>query len=97
MSQARHLCKRLRSQWPELKIVVGRWGLHDEMDADCQQLLAAGADHVETTVLDTQRTLALVGLTHGHSVLDGTPTPAPDAGPWAALTTGPALVRTRGA
>jgi len=97
LSQARHLCKRLRSQWPELKIVVGRWGLHDEMDADCQQLLAAGADHVETTVLDTQRTLALVGLTHGHSVLDGTPTPAPDAGPWAALTTGPALVRTRGA
>jgi len=97
LSQARHLCKRLRSQWPELKIVVGRWGLHDEMDADCQQLLAAGADHVETTVLDTQRTLALVGLAHGHSVLDGTPTPAPDAGPWAALTTGPALVRTQGA
>ncbi len=65
LSQARHLCKRLRSQCPELKIVVGRWGLHDEMDADCQQLLAAGADHVETTVLDTQRTLALVGLARG--------------------------------
>jgi hypothetical protein len=63
LSQARHLCKRLRSQCPELKIVVGRWGLHDEMDADRQHLLAAGADHVETTVLDTQRTLAQVGLT----------------------------------
>ena len=33
LSQARHLCKRLRSQCPELKIVVGRWGLHDERDA----------------------------------------------------------------
>jgi predicted PurR-regulated permease PerM len=63
LSQARLLCKRLRAQCPELKIVVGRWGLHDEMDADREQLLAAGADHVETTVLDTQRALAQVGLT----------------------------------
>jgi predicted PurR-regulated permease PerM len=63
LSQARHLCKRLRSQCPELKIVVGRWGLHDEKDADRQPLLAAGADHVETTVLDTQRTLTQVALT----------------------------------
>ena len=30
LNQARHLCMRLRSQCPELKIVVGRWGLHDE-------------------------------------------------------------------
>ena len=63
LSQARHLCKRLRSQCPELKIVVGRWGLHDEKDADRQHLLAAGADYVETTVLDTQRTLTQLGLT----------------------------------
>jgi hypothetical protein len=67
------------------------------MDADCQQLLAAGADHVETTVLDTQRTLALVGLTHGHPALESPPAPAPEAEPWAALTTAPALGRTQGA
>jgi predicted PurR-regulated permease PerM len=97
LSQARHLCKRLRSQCPELKIVVGRWGLHDEKDADRQQLLAAGADHVETTVLDTQRTLALLGLTHGHPVLESPPTPAPEAVPWAALTTAPALGRAQDA
>jgi hypothetical protein len=66
LSQARHLCKRLRAQCPELKIVIGRWGLHDEMDTDRQHLLAAGADHVETTVLDTQRALTQVGLTHGR-------------------------------
>lgn len=57
LSQARLLCKRLRSQYPALKIVVGRYGLHDEMDADRLHLLAAGADHVETSVQDTQRTL----------------------------------------
>jgi hypothetical protein len=70
LSQARHLCKRLRAQCPELKIVVGRWGLHDEKDADRQHLLAAGADHVETTVLDTQRVLAQVGLTLGPPPLN---------------------------
>jgi predicted PurR-regulated permease PerM len=47
LSQARHLCKRLRSQCPKLKIVVGRWGLHGEQDTDRELLLAAGADHVE--------------------------------------------------
>ena len=96
VSQARHLCKRLRTQWPGLKIVVGRWGLHDEMDADCQQLLAAGADHVETTVLDTQRTLALVGLTHGHPALESPPARAPEVTSWAAQATAPALGDARG-
>ena len=72
LSQARHLCKRLRSQCPELRIVVGRWGLHDEKDADRQHLLAAGADHVETTVLDTHRTLAQEGLTLWRPAPDST-------------------------
>ena len=81
LSQARHLCKRLRSQCPELKIVVGRWGLHDEQDADRRHLLAAGADRVATTVLDTQLALTEVGLAPGRpapespsaSALEGVP------------------------
>ena len=81
LSQARHLCKRLRSQCPELKIVVGRWGLHDEKDADRQQLLAAGADYVETTLLDTQRTLTQLGLTLGYPDPESPPTPAPEVVP----------------
>jgi hypothetical protein len=97
LSQARHLCKRLRSQCPELKIVVGRWGLHDEKEADRQHLLEAGADHVETTVLDTQRTLALVGLTRGHPAPESPPTPAPEVVPWTAPTTATALDRAQGA
>jgi len=97
LSQARHLCKRLRSQCPELKIVVGRWGLHDEKDADREQLLAAGADHVETTVLDTQRTLGLVGLTRGHPAPESPPTPATEIVPWTAPTPAMALGRAHGA
>jgi hypothetical protein len=97
LSQARHLCKRLRSQCPELNIVVGRWGLHDEKDADCQQLLAAGADHVETTVLDTQRTLALVGLTRGYAAPESSPTSAPEVVRLTAPTTATAFASAEGA
>ena len=97
LSQARHLCKRLRSQCPELKIVVGRWGLHDEKDADRQHLLAAGADHVETTVLDTQQTLVMVGLTRGHPAPESPPTPASEVVPWTAPTTATALGHGQGA
>jgi hypothetical protein len=81
LSQARHLCKRLRSQCPELKIVIGRWGLHDEKDTDRQDLLAAGADYVETTVLETQRALAQVGLTLGHPAPESPPTLVPEVVP----------------
>jgi len=97
LSQARHACKRLRSQFPELKIVVGRWGLHDEKNADRQHLLAAGADHVETTVLDTQRTLALVGLTLRRPAPESIPMPALEIVPWTGPTTAPALARAHGA
>jgi predicted PurR-regulated permease PerM len=87
LSQARHLCKRLRSQCPELKIVVGRWGLHDEKDTDRQHLLAAGADYVETTLLDTQRALVQVGLTRGHPAPESPPTLVPEGVPWTTPTT----------
>jgi len=57
--------------------VVGRWGLHDEKDTDRQQLLAAGADYVETTVLETQRTLARVGVTLRHRSPESPPALVP--------------------
>jgi hypothetical protein len=94
LSQARHLCKRLRSQCPELKIVVGRWGLHDEKDTDCQHLLAAGADSVETTVFDTQRALAQAGLTCGHSTPESPP--GAEILPWTSPTTVTALGHPQG-
>jgi hypothetical protein len=95
LSQVRHLCKRLRSQCPELKIVVGRWGLHDEKDADREQLLAAGADYVETTVLDTRRALTQVGLTLGRPAAESPPTPDPAVVPWTTPTTSWALDGTK--
>jgi len=96
LSQARHLCKRLRSQCPELTIVVGRWGLHHEKDTDCQHLLAAGADYVGTTLFDTQRALAQAGLTCGHSAPESPPTPGPEVVPWTSPTTVTVLGHAQG-
>jgi predicted PurR-regulated permease PerM len=96
LRQARHLCKRLRAQCPGLRIVVGRWGLHDERDADRQHLLAAGADYVETTVLDTQSALAQAGLSLGGPAPGSPPTPAPEVVAWTASTASTALWHARG-
>jgi predicted PurR-regulated permease PerM len=57
LSQARHLCKLLRRRFPGIKIIVGRWGLHESREAERAQLLAAGADWVETTIRGTELTV----------------------------------------
>ncbi len=44
-THTRYLCKRLRAQFPTLKIIVGRWG-GDEDAASDEQLKSAGADEV---------------------------------------------------
>ena len=59
----------------------GSWsvvGSHDERDTDRQHLLAAGADHVEMTVVGTQRTLAQTGLTLRRPAPESPPTPVPE-------------------
>jgi len=55
--KTRYLVRRLRAAAPDLKLVVGRWAppaLADETD---QELLAAGADHVGKTLLETRAQL----------------------------------------
>jgi hypothetical protein len=51
------LCKQLRARYPELKIIVGRWGLRDDLDTNRKQLQAAGADLMATTLLETRNQL----------------------------------------
>lgn len=47
LSHTRYLCKRLRTRFPELRIVVGRLGLYeDERAEQGRQLQEAGADHL---------------------------------------------------
>lgn len=51
LAQTRYLCKRLRARFPNLKIVVGRWGVGSE---DSNTILLAGADKVGTTMIETR-------------------------------------------
>ena len=51
-AQARYLSKRLRSGFPDIKILVGRWGWTERADAE-QEFLAAGADRVGGSLRET--------------------------------------------
>jgi predicted PurR-regulated permease PerM len=53
-AQVRYLCKRLRAQYADLKLIVGRWGQSENVEAVVQRLREAGADFVGTTLLETR-------------------------------------------
>lgn len=52
LAQARYLCKRLRAQFPDLRILVGRWDFesHDSPQAP-ERLQSAGATQVASSLL----------------------------------------------
>jgi predicted PurR-regulated permease PerM len=54
LAHTRYLCKRLRARLPEARIVVGRWGLKGNVEENQELLREAGADQVETTLLETR-------------------------------------------
>jgi hypothetical protein len=49
-SHAESLCRRLRQQFPELKILVGLWAVDGDVTKAALRLKAAGADEVVTTL-----------------------------------------------
>ena len=55
MSHARYLCKRLREASPQIQIIVGRWGPSRVSKLDRERLVAAGANSVTTTLLETKK------------------------------------------
>jgi predicted PurR-regulated permease PerM len=50
LARARYLCKRIRQQAPNLKLLIGRWGESDHTDRVKKGLLGAGADQVGWTL-----------------------------------------------
>jgi predicted PurR-regulated permease PerM len=52
-AHTRLLCKQLRRRFPDLNIVVGRWGLRTGIERDREQVMAAGASHFGTTMTET--------------------------------------------
>jgi predicted PurR-regulated permease PerM len=63
-AHTRYLCKRIRARFPDLRIIVGRWGLREQADQVRRILEAAGADFVGFTLAETREHLQSVyGLT----------------------------------
>jgi hypothetical protein len=61
LTEARYLCRRLRGQHPEVKILVGRWGCGRNPKKSRRYLLSAGAFHVAPTMRETQSELVRLG------------------------------------
>ena len=59
-ARTRYLSKRLRARYPELRIIVGRWGLREEHGTARRHLEAAGATYVGTTLVETREHLQTV-------------------------------------
>ena len=50
--QARYLCVKLRARFPELKIVIGLWGMTQGVTDAARRLRDSGANEVVTTLND---------------------------------------------
>jgi predicted PurR-regulated permease PerM len=66
-AHTRYLCKRLRAHFPEMKILVGCWGLEDDRDRTRKRLSAAGADSVGYTLLETRGQLVPLIQVYSHA------------------------------
>jgi hypothetical protein len=81
LAHTRYLCKRLRSQFPEMRILVGRFGLRGNVEQNRTELRESGANEMATTILEMRTQLnaltpVLVGETMG--VADKAQELAPD-------------------
>jgi hypothetical protein len=84
------LCKRLRASFPDLKILVGRWGLRGEAEKrNREQLLEAGADQFGTTLEETA-----VQLVQLQQLVQSMDTPA-EMTPAVATAKGPLIASQR--
>ena len=71
---ARHLCARLRSGFPELKIVVGIWGATENLDEAVRTLQSSGADNVVVSMAEAVIRMAALSAQIGESAV---PAPRP--------------------
>ena len=66
VAQTRYLCKRLRTHFPELKILVGRWGETENQERVRERLSSAGADHVAFRLLESRDQLLALSPVLDH-------------------------------
>ncbi len=85
VAHTRYLVTRIKARFPDLKLVVGRWGRGEEFAEEDAQ--AGGADWVDHTLADTRRRLA-----EWHPVFTAAAAPVEGNGKVQAVGTATALV-----
>jgi len=53
MAHTRYVCRKLLARYPDIRIVVGRWGLKERVEETVAQLRDVGATSVGTTLAET--------------------------------------------
>jgi predicted PurR-regulated permease PerM len=75
-AQARLLCLRLRARYPNLKLLIGRWGYSGDAKKTAEQLVAAGADNVATSL---EETCSQIGTLRTFVSVESTAATTPEA------------------
>jgi hypothetical protein len=71
LTNAKFLCKRLRAELPELKILVARWGPPGLGGEGAETLRGAGADAVSGTLLESRDQLYQMAPLLSRGSMDG--------------------------
>jgi predicted PurR-regulated permease PerM len=53
LTHSYYLCKKLRSRFPRLRIILGRWGQTERAEQTRQRAVAEGANYLHTRILET--------------------------------------------
>jgi predicted PurR-regulated permease PerM len=54
LAHTRYLCKRIRARFPDVKILVGRWGPYGDLEQSRTSLASAGADRITGTLQEAR-------------------------------------------
>jgi len=82
---ARYLCLKLRALFPKLKIVIGLWGVTEDVNEATKRLRDSGADDVVTTLADALLQMAKLAPPLSEEMMPA-PIPADEEERLAALT-----------
>jgi hypothetical protein len=72
LAPVRYLCKRLRTRFPDCRIVVGRWGA-EESDKPEERFREAGADEVGTSLRQSRNQMSQLSQLVSPSATSSSP------------------------
>jgi predicted PurR-regulated permease PerM len=86
LAPTRYLCKRLREHFPEIKILVGRWGYRGPAHSGQHLLQSLGADHIGFSLAESRsQVLQIAQILSSPPSNDATAAQSPASAPTSAV------------